>query len=187
MRAMLFGVSIAGWVALEAWLFARDRVAGVTDAGADRGSGPFLILVIAAAIAVDAGLARDGAGLRFRDGGLFAAGLACLWAGVALRLWAVLTLGRFFRLVVVVQSGHHVVRRGPYRLLRHPAYTGTLLSMTGLGLCLESWAGLAVIILLPLVGYARRISVEEGELRARLGSEYVAYSRATRRLVPFVW
>jgi protein-S-isoprenylcysteine O-methyltransferase Ste14 len=56
-----------------------------------------------------------------------AAGLVVLAAGVALRTWAILTLGRLFKFVVVIQDGHRVVASGPYRLLRHPSYTGGLL------------------------------------------------------------
>lgn len=184
----LFWISIGGWAALEAALVIRDRVDGTTDNGSDRGSGPLLVAFIGIAIVLDLRLARGtGTTLRFRGGALFGVGIACIWAGIALRLWAVVTLGRFFRLVVLVQDGHRVIRTGPYRVIRHPAYTGTLITLAGLGLSLDSWIGLAVCVALPLAGYAPRISVEEAALRERLGDDYVEYSRRTRRLVPLVW
>jgi isoprenylcysteine carboxyl methyltransferase (ICMT) family protein YpbQ len=43
-------------------------------------------------------------------------------------MWAILTLGRFFRFVVVIQEGHRIIDRGPYRFLRHPSYTGGLVA-----------------------------------------------------------
>jgi protein-S-isoprenylcysteine O-methyltransferase Ste14 len=184
---VIFWLSIGAWIALEAGLVQRDRRDGGFDRTADRGSGPFLVSFIAAAIVADLLLARSGNMPRLHGGAVFAAGIACIWAGLALRLWAVMTLGRFFRLVVLVQSGHRVIRSGPYRVLRHPAYSGTMLTMIGLGLCLDSWLGLALCVLVPLVGYARRISVEEATLRDRLGPDYIEYSRTTRRLVPLLW
>jgi protein-S-isoprenylcysteine O-methyltransferase Ste14 len=184
---VLFWVSMAAWAALEIGLMLREGLAGAIDRGQDRGSGPFLILLIAAAIAADLALSRGPDWPRLRDGALFAGGIALVWAGLLLRLWAVMTLGRFFRLVVIVQSGHRVIRNGPYRLLRHPAYSGTMLTMIGLGLALDSWLGLAACVVLPLIGYARRVTVEETALRQRLGPEYVEYSCTTRRLIPFVW
>jgi protein-S-isoprenylcysteine O-methyltransferase Ste14 len=60
--------------------------------------------------------------------------LVIAWCGIALRLWAVATLGRFFRPIVHIQEGHQLVRTGPYRVLRHPAYTGMVLTLFGLTL-----------------------------------------------------
>ncbi|MHB8719012.1 MAG: methyltransferase family protein [Candidatus Dormibacteria bacterium] len=190
MTVVAFWTAVGAWVLLEASLMLRD-VAGGFDRrrAADHNSGPILVVSIAIGIAVDVALSGAPAGqpALLRDGGLVAAGIACMWAGLLLRLWAVLTLGRFFRLVVLVQEGHHVVDRGPYRLLRHPSYAGTMLTLLGLGLALRSWPGCAAAVLIPLIGYAPRIIVEERALRESLGDAYVRYARRTRRLVPFLW
>lgn len=77
------------------------------------------------------------------------AGEAFFVAGLALRLWAVVTLGRFFKVTVSIQDHHRVIRSGPYRVLRHPSYTGLLLLLGGLGLALGTWLGLAAIVVLP--------------------------------------
>jgi protein-S-isoprenylcysteine O-methyltransferase len=183
----VFWVSMAAWFALEASLVLREGRSVTRGAVDDRGSGPFVLVLIASAVVIDLALSRSGNQPGLRTGALFGAGIGCVWSGLALRVWAVLTLGRFFRLVVLVQSGHRVIRHGPYRVLRHPSYTGTLLTLVGLGLMLDSWIGLAGCVVLPLIGYARRIAVEEAALRERLGSEYVEYSSSTRRLVPFIW
>ena len=108
-------------------------------------------------------------------------------AGLALRLWAILTLGRFFKVTVSIQAGHRVIRSGPYRLLRHPSYTGLLVALLGLGLMLETWLGLAALIVLPLIGTLIRIRFEESVLIDALGYEYVSYAAETWRLVPGVW
>jgi protein-S-isoprenylcysteine O-methyltransferase len=104
---------------------------------------------------------------------------------MALRLWAVLALGRFFRITVLVQDQHRLVDTGPYRLLRHPAYTGRLLTMIGLGLAMRNWLSLAAIVLV-LLADAYRIRVEEQALRARFGESYERYAASRWRLVPFL-
>src|ERR1700683_3083408 len=118
---------------------------------------------------------------------LFAVGVTMAFLGVALRLWAVHTLGRFFQLVLVVQAEHHVVSSGPYRLIRHPSYAGPVLACLGLGLALDRWVSLALCVVLPTAAFVHRISIEEKVLLAGLGSEYEEYRRKTKRLVPFVW
>jgi Isoprenylcysteine carboxyl methyltransferase (ICMT) family len=62
-----------------------------------------------------------------------AAGVAVTGTGIALRQWAITTLGRFFVGHVLVQPGQTVVNSGPYRWLRHPSYTGLWLEMIGTG------------------------------------------------------
>jgi len=116
-----------------------------------------------------------------------AAGLAMLAAGVALRTWAILTLGRLFKFVVVIQEGHRVVTSGPYRLLRHPSYTGALVAFLGTGIVLDSWLSTLILVLIPLLAILVRIHVEEAELTNALGREYRTYASRTRRLVPGLW
>ena len=117
----------------------------------------------------------------------FAVGLLLVWVGLGLRIWAIVTLGRFFRRVVVVQEEHAVVCTGPYRLVRHPAYAGNLLLYAGIGLALGNLLSLAVLIVLPLAGLLPRIRVEEAELTRGLGEPYRRYAAETSRLVPGVW
>jgi protein-S-isoprenylcysteine O-methyltransferase len=116
-----------------------------------------------------------------------AVGVPLILAGWWFRRWAMRTLGRFFRVTVTVQEGHRVVDTGPYRALRHPSYTGILVTLLGMGIALDSWASVAVAFLLPLLGILRRIGEEEQVLRRELGEPYREYSRRTHRLVPGVW
>ncbi len=114
-------------------------------------------------------------------------GVALIWLGVGLRLWAISVLGRFFQLVVVVQEQQRVIDEGPYRVIRHPAYAGNLLAAVGLGVALANWLSLAVLIVVPLVGHIGRIRVEEAELERGLGRPYLEYEARTCRLVPGIW
>lgn len=113
-----------------------------------------------------------------------AAGVALLWLGVAFRLWAIFTLGRFFKLTVTIQEGHRVIDRGPYRLLRHPSYTGALVAGAGIGLALGDWLSIVVVLGAMAIAYLIRIPVEERALLEEFGEDYAAYAARTARLVP---
>jgi protein-S-isoprenylcysteine O-methyltransferase Ste14 len=118
---------------------------------------------------------------------LFVAGLVLMCAGIAIRQWAVSTLGRFFTTDVRVQSGQTVVDRGPYRWVQHPSYTGLIATFLGLGLALGNWAALAVIAVVPTLGLVYRIRVEEDALLEGLGEPYRRFAASRARLFPGVW
>ena len=109
----------------------------------------------------------------------FTAGMVVLLAGVALRGWSFKTLGDYFTFTVMVSSDQPVVARGPYRVLRHPGYTGLLLACAGVGLTAANWASVAGMTLLPLAAILWRIHIEEGALLTTLGDRYRCYALGT--------
>jgi len=108
-------------------------------------------------------------------------------AGFALRIVSIAVLGRFFRRDVTVEEGQSVVRRGPYRYLRHPAYAGNLLVALGFGIALANWLSIAALAVIPLLCHLPRIRVEETALEEALGKPYRDYEEETARLVPGLW
>ncbi|MDQ2806083.1 MAG: isoprenylcysteine carboxylmethyltransferase family protein, partial [Chloroflexota bacterium] len=114
-------------------------------------------------------------------------GLALMAGGLLFRLWAIATLGRWFTATVRLQTGQRIVQSGPYRLLRHPSYTGTFATLIGFGLALGTGLGAAILVLLPLPAYLYRMRVEERALLAAFGPAYAAYQQTTWRLVPWIW
>lgn len=130
-------------------------------------------------------LPRTGAGRRW-EGRCAAAGAAVTVTGVALRQWAIHSLGPFFVGHVAVQPDQTVVSSGPYRWLRHPSYTGQWIEMVGVGLATANPLGVAACALLPLVGITARIEAEERELSARLPG-YAEFARGRRKLIPLIW
>lgn len=115
------------------------------------------------------------------------AGVGLFVGGLLLRWWAITTLGRFFTVDVTIEKDHEVVERGPFRLVRHPSYSGVLLAFIGFALTLGNWAALLVVLLPIFVAFTYRMKVEEEALSASLGSRYTDYMRRTKRLVPFVY
>jgi protein-S-isoprenylcysteine O-methyltransferase len=113
--------------------------------------------------------------------------VSLLVGGVALRIWAIRHLGRFFTVDVRIQEGHRVIQDGPYRFARHPSYSGSLLALVGIGCLTFNWLGLILIATCTLLAYALRIGVEEKALFAEFGSEYEKYAARTKRMIPGIY
>jgi protein-S-isoprenylcysteine O-methyltransferase len=114
-------------------------------------------------------------------------GVALVGLGLIIRWYAIIYLGRFFTVNIALAPGHHVVDTGPYRLVRHPSYTGLALIFTGLGLCYANWLSLLLVFVAPMIVLRRRIMIEERVLHGALGDAYASYCARTRRLIPFVY
>ena len=117
----------------------------------------------------------------------FVVGIAVMALGIALRIWAVVVLGRSFTVEVRVREGQQVVDRGPYRVVRHPSYTGLLAVFLGTGIALDDWLALIVAIVPPVLAIAYRIRVEEAALVEVIGDPYRRYMTGRKRLLPGVW
>jgi len=117
---------------------------------------------------------------------LFWLGILLINAGIAFRLYAIHVLGPFFTTAVAVAPEQTVIEAGPYRLIRHPSYTGLLITLLGLGLSLTNWLSLLVLMGCALLGFSYRIHIEEHVLKVQLGQRYQEYMRRTKRLIPFV-
>jgi protein-S-isoprenylcysteine O-methyltransferase Ste14 len=117
----------------------------------------------------------------------FAAGMVVLLAGLVLRGWSFKALGQYFTHTVMVSSDQPVIATGPYRVLRHPSYTGIILIGLGVGLAAANWAALAGVTLLILTPLLWRIHIEENALSTMLGDRYRGYAAQHKRLVPLVW
>src|SRR5271165_7156834 len=114
-------------------------------------------------------------------------GLVGFAIGMGLTTWAML-VNRFFSSAVRLQPdrGQHVVTAGPYRLVRHPGYSGGLLLLLSIGIALGSWIAIVpILLILPLM--VRRTLIEERMLASAL-TDYVDYMQRVRpRIVPGVW
>lgn len=106
-------------------------------------------------------------------------------AGLGLRLWAVLTLRERYTRTLLTHSEHAVERGGPYRLVRHPGYLGSLLCLNGVAFTSGSAPVFVASLVATIGGYAYRIRAEDRMLIAALGEPYAQYRREVRALIPF--
>jgi protein-S-isoprenylcysteine O-methyltransferase len=108
---------------------------------------------------------------------------ALMLAGLALRTWAVATLGQWFTWHVEVQTNQRLVIAGPYRFVRHPSYTGAFVTFVSACALLHSWIAAAIAAILLGFAFARRIRYEERLLKDAM-PEYAEYARSTGAMVP---
>ncbi len=118
---------------------------------------------------------------------LFALGVVIGWPGLLLRWWSFVSLGKYFTVVVKTSEDQPVVERGPYRVLRHPSYTGLLLAFAGGGLMLGNWVSTVGAVGLVLIALIYRLRIEERALAAALGERYREFAAGRARLIPYVW
>jgi protein-S-isoprenylcysteine O-methyltransferase Ste14 len=110
--------------------------------------------------------------------------VALIAVGIAFAWWARLHLGRLWSGTVTAKAGHHVIDTGPYRLVRHPIYTGLLLAILATMAAKGTVWGIAGTVLL-IIGIVVKARLEESFLRGELGSAYDDYARRVPMLVPF--
>ena len=185
--AVAFGVLLLIWAVFEAVMRGLQALRAKGPNPRDPSYYVLLPALLAAIVAAEV-LGRHG-GLLW-PGGLawpVVAGLTLMVAGIGLRAWSIVTLGRFFQYQIKVQPGHQVVTSGPYRFVRHPSYTGIAMVLAGIALAGgDVWSLLAVAVL-GGAGLAVRIRAEERQLNQALGPDYERFAASRKRLVPGVW
>lgn len=113
--------------------------------------------------------------------------LAIFAGGLYLRYAAVIGLGRFFTTHVAILNGHRLIEDGPYRLLRHPAYTGLLMALAAAGLAMGDGLALCSLLLCSGWAVANRIKIEERMLEQEFGDSYLVYRKRRWRLLPWFY
>src|SRR5674536_21174 len=171
------------FVVYAMWLFSELVIGGIIPRSLRRGA-PFryeykssrALIALSTFLSLTIAFLFALSGIASLPSGAFYLGIGLMVAGILLRQWSIAVLGRYFSRTVGVQEGQAVVDWGPYRLVRHPAYTGSLLTIIGLGFVLQSWGAVIVLIAFFGVAFGYRIHVEEEVLTSKLGDEYVAVS-----------
>ena len=100
-------------------------------------------------------------------------------------LWARATLGRNWSGTVTLKENHEPIVRGPYRLVRHPIYTGLLAMLMATAIQQAHIAGMIGLILV-FVSFWIKLSDEEELMRKQFPNQYAAYQQRVKRIIPFV-
>ena len=115
----------------------------------------------------------------------FALGSALVAFGLAFAVWARVTLGRNWSGTVTLKQDHELIRRGPYRWVRHPIYTGLLVAVLGTAIALGQWRGVLALVIV-FVALWRKLRLEERWMAEMFGPAYAQYQREVRALIPFL-
>ena len=113
-----------------------------------------------------------------------AVGLVLFAAGLGSAVWARVHIGRNWGTPMTQKDEPELVTSGPYRLVRHPIYSGILVASLGTAVAL-SWFWL-IPLALAATYFIYSATVEERYLAEEFPSSYPAYKRSTRMLVPFI-
>ena len=111
------------------------------------------------------------------------AGLAVTVLGAVFAIWSRVTLGRNWSSVPQVKEQHELVVKGPYRIVRHPIYTGLILAVAGTGLAQDKGIWLFMLVLI-FASYWLKIRVEEKLMMETFPEEYPEYRRRVKALIP---
>jgi protein-S-isoprenylcysteine O-methyltransferase Ste14 len=181
-------VLLAMFFVLERVLRQGDEAVSMEAGPSDRGTSRLIAVGFASTLAsglLSPVLARLGPG-KTSGPRLLVAGQGMMLGGLVMKVWAMRTLGRFYTRTLRTAADQAVVQDGPYRLVRHPGYVGTLLIWIGFGWAMRNWLLGLLNTLVLLAVYGRRIQVEEAMLAETLGAPYREYQRRTWRLIPWL-
>jgi protein-S-isoprenylcysteine O-methyltransferase Ste14 len=183
----IFYLTYLLWISSEVILSRIARIGKSESKSADKNSN--LIIWIAIILSVFIGVTITFAfELPVSGNSWFAqTGILIIFCGIFIRFTAIRQLGRFFTVTVLIRKDHQLIQNGFYKFLRHPSYTGALISFLGFGISINNWLALPVVILIPLSAFIHRINVEEKVLLKEFGTQYEEYAKRTKRLIPFVY
>jgi protein-S-isoprenylcysteine O-methyltransferase Ste14 len=107
--------------------------------------------------------------------------------GLLLRIWSMLTLSKYYTRTLLTIEKQEIVKKGPYRVIRHPGYLGTILIWSAAGLAMQNEIIFIVATIMILIAYLYRIENEEQMLIKQFGEKYTDYKKHSWRLIPLIW
>jgi len=175
------------------WVFSEiilSRMMRAKNSKRDFDKSSLKILWITIAVSITAGILLRRTNFAITDQYItliYYSGITFICLGLILRWTAIITLKKSFTVNVSVSESQKIVRSGIYKYIRHPAYSGILLSFFGLGISFNNYMTLTVIFIPIVISFLNRIRVEEKVLSEAFGRQYTDYIQRTRRLIPGVF
>lgn len=180
-------VAVAYTLFIVVWVLAEvlnRLVSRKNSSGERKDHGSFYLIILQIIISIIGTVLLREYNIWTFTGNLQTAGLALGFFGIIFREYSIAVLGKSFTVKVEVDKKRELTKSGPYKYIRHPAYTGSLMTIVGFAIGLGTWAGTILVFSLSFISYAYRISVEEKALTERYGEEYREYKKRTWKLLP---
>ena len=174
------------WIVFSLYWDSQSRKTAETRSAEPRWSRAIHVFLANVALLLEIVPLRGMARFVPRSTLLMTAGLLVEAIGLALAIRARQHLGRYWSGEISIKVDHRLIRSGPYKRLRHPIYTGLLTMYAGTALVMGTWLALGGLAM-AIAAYARKIRLEERNLRVLFGAEYDAYTRESRVLVPWLF
>jgi protein-S-isoprenylcysteine O-methyltransferase Ste14 len=183
---ILMGISFL-WLGSEI-ILSRVKHSAASDVQYDKFSIRILWITILSCITLGVLIGRQRIGyVEFGSRILPTVGLVLIIFGLLVRWIAILSLKHQFTVDVSIRKGHRIIKEGIYRFVRHPSYSGSLLSFLGLGFCFSNYLSFLIIFVPICSAFVYRIHIEEEVLIRAFGSEYLDYCTSTKRLIPGIY
>jgi protein-S-isoprenylcysteine O-methyltransferase len=186
MTALLSGLLLGVWLLLEVVLRRGSEARSWRGGDEDRSSTRLIVTTYVVAFVAPLLLGTSGIGATDTNSVVAWVGVAVGVFGLAVRIWSMRVLGSAYTRSLRTSVDQTVIDRGPYRVVRHPGYLGSVLVWGGSRLAVNWLVAVATVIVLGAV-YMYRISAEERMLDEHFGPAYRTYKSRTWRLVPFLW
>jgi protein-S-isoprenylcysteine O-methyltransferase Ste14 len=106
--------------------------------------------------------------------------------GIAFAIWARYILGGNWSGNVTLKKGHELIRSGPYRIVRHPIYTGALLALLGSASVTGHLKGFLAVAIC-FMGFWHKLKMEENFMMDEFPDQYPDYRRKVKMLIPFIF
>jgi protein-S-isoprenylcysteine O-methyltransferase Ste14 len=178
-----FVLAAVGWVLFSAYWEIAAKNAAPVKSSESSGSRALHVFLANVALLLEMTPIRGLGRFLPASSLIMAGGLVLEAMGLFVAVWSRRNLGRNWSGEITIKVEHQLIRSGPYKLLRHPIYTGLLTMYAGTAIVTGEWLGIIGVIVAAFA-YWRKIRLEEAVLRAAFGADYDAYCRETWALAP---
>ena len=103
--------------------------------------------------------------------------------GLLFSVWARLALGSNWSGTVTIKANHQLIRRGPYRFIRHPIYTGMLTALLATAITQRLVSGVLGFAVVYFALYRKALR-EESFLSQEFGDAFAEHQRHTGMFLP---
>lgn len=183
----IFFLTYIVWILSEVLLNRFVRSGKSDKQSSDKNSELYLWITITIAVTLGVILSTSYAFPIFLKEKFKFIGLIIIIVGIIIRFTAIRQLGRFFTVDVTIRKDHQLMQNGFYKYIRHPSYTGSLLSFLGFGLALNNWISIVVVFIPVLLTFIHRMNIEEKVLTGQFDKQYIDYINRTKRLIPYIY
>jgi len=184
---ILFLTLSAIWIVSEVMLIVLSR-SKMNSQDYDKGSLKWLNIVIYTCITLAVSFGFLGIGRVCAFSSIIPwIGLCVIVVGLIVRWAAIMTLRKYFTVNVVIHSDHRIIKTGLYRFVRHPSYSGAIISFFGLGMVFSNWISITVLFVPITYAFIKRSRIEEKVLLSAFGEEYANYRKASWVLFPWIY
>jgi len=114
-------------------------------------------------------------------------GVCMMVIGLSVRTWSMKTLSKYYTRVLTTTEEQEIIKRGPYKIIRHPGYLGTMLTWSAAGLAMQNLIIFVVGTCMMVIAYFYRINYEEKMLVDKFGDRFNDYKKHTWKILPPVW